>query len=267
MLPRALALAVLVLVSVSVPVWAATAPNIIQKAADKLRYDDCLSQAGLNPPVAFASATKWISEHGGAPAEHCAAVALVGMKRYDEGAARLDNLGHAPGMGALRPQLFDQAGNAWMLAGDTGKAVASFQSALTLSASDPDLYADLARAQAMNDEWPAVESDLNAALAIQPKRPDLLVLRASARDAQNRFADARGDAEAALKLSPRDPDALVERGSIERDMGDLKSARVDFQAAITFNPSAETRDAAQRNLAALDAAEKPAPVKSPPKKK
>jgi len=217
--------------------------------------------------MAFASATKWIGDHGGPPAEHCAAVALVGMKHYDEGAIRLDALGHAPGMGELRPQLFDQAGNAWMLAGDTGKAITSFQSALTLSGNDPDLYADLARAQAMDDDWPAVESDLNAALAIQPRRPDLLVLRASARDAQNHLAEARGDAEAALRIAPQNPDALLERGSVERDMGDLKSARADFQAAMTFNPSAETRDAAQRNLAALDAAAKPPAIKSPLKKK
>jgi len=263
MLTRALVL--VVLVSAPVPVWAAS--NIIQQAGDKLRYDDCLSQAGLNPPVAFANATKWIGERGGPPAEHCAAVALVGMKHYGEGAVRLDNLGHAPGMGALRPELFDQAGNAWMLAGDNGKAIISFQSALTLSGNDPDLYADLARAQAMEDDWPAVESDLNAALAIQPRRPDLLVLRASARDAQNRFADARGDVEAALRIAPQNPDALLERGSIERDSGDLRNARVDFQAALAHGPSAEAHDAAQRNLAALDAAAKPPPPIKPSLKK
>ena len=269
MLTRAFALVVLVSteVPVSVPVWATT--NILQKAGDNLRYDDCLSQANLNPPAAFASATKWISERGGAPAEHCAAVALVGLKRYGEGAARLDGLGQAPGMGDLRPQLFDQAGNAWMLAGDPGKAIASFQSALALSGNDADLYADLARAQAMEDDWPSVESDLNAALAIQPKRADLLVLRASARDAQNRFGDARGDVEAALRIAPKNPDALVERGSIKRDSGDLNGARADFQAALALGPSGETRDAAQRNLAALDAAAKPSPppVKPPLKKK
>ena len=43
-----------------------------------------------------------------------------------------------------------------------------------------------------------------------------------------------------------------------------RGARADFQAAMTFNPSAETRDAAQRNLAALDAAAK---TPSPPVKK
>ncbi len=258
MLMRALPL--FILISTAVPAMAA-APDIIQKAADKLRYDDCLSQAGLNPAVAFANATKWISEKGGAPAQHCAAVALIGLKRYGEGGARLDALGHAPGMGDLRPQLFDQAGNAWILAGDIGKAIDSFQSALALSANDPDLYADLARAQAMQADWASVESDLNAALAIAPKRADLLVLRASARAAQNRLGDARSDAEAALQLAPRNPDALVERGSIRRDTGDLNGARTDFQAALALDPSAETRDSAERNLAALDQAAKAPPAK------
>ena len=174
-------------------------PIFTERASDKLRYDDCLqpgrAQSGRRP---WARPTNGPTEHGGPPAQHCAAVALVGLKRYAEGAAKLDELGRAPGMGALRPSLFDQAGNAWMLAGDTGKAITSFQSALALSASDADIYGDLARAQAMQADWPAVESDLNAALAIQPRRPDLLVLRASARHAQNHIADARADVEAAL---------------------------------------------------------------------
>jgi tetratricopeptide (TPR) repeat protein len=151
-----------------------------------------------------------------------------------------------------------------MLAGDTGKAIASFQSALALSAGDADTYGDLARAQAMQADWPAVESDLNAALVIAPNRPDLLVLRASARHAQNHIADARADVEAALALSSRDGEALVERGALKRDSGDLKGARADFQAALETGPSAETADAARRNIAALDAMAKTLPK---PKKK
>ena len=68
-----------------------------------------------------------------------------------------------------------------MLAGDADRAVASFSNALTLSANDADLYADLARAQAMKKSWGEAEADLNEALALQPRRADLLVLRASAR--------------------------------------------------------------------------------------
>jgi tetratricopeptide (TPR) repeat protein len=232
------------------------APDI-QRAADKLRYENCLGLANRNPAAGLGAATKWAEEKGGGPAQHCAAVALIGLKRYGEAAGKLDVLGNAPGMGALRPSLFDQAGNAWMLQGDIDKAVASFQAGLTLTASDPDLYGDLARAQAMQSDWGSVESDLNAALAIAPRRADFLVLRASSRHAQHHITEARADLQAALALEPKNAEALVERGAIERDTNDFLHARADFQAALALHPGPETQDAAKRNLAALDAATAP----------
>lgn len=230
--------------------------------SDKQRYDDCLALAATNPQAALGVANKW--QTGGPPARHCSAVALVGLKRYAEAAAALDELGRAPGMGSLRPSLFDQAGNAWMLGGEIGKAVNSFQAALALAGNDADLYADLARAQAMQSAWPEVEADLNAALALSPLRADLFVLRASARRAQNHLADARKDAEAALALSPRNPEALVERGSIRRESGDMKGARADFLAALAAGASPAAAEAARRNIVALDAIVKPVRKKSPP---
>jgi tetratricopeptide (TPR) repeat protein len=232
------------------------------------RYERCVELVRRNPTEALNGANQWQGQGGDGGAAHCAALALVSLGRHPEAARALDRLGHEDfGKAAERATIFDQAGNAWLLAGDTGKAIISFQAALTLSANDADLYADLARAQAMQDDWAEVEADLNAALAIQPRRADLLVLRASARETQNNFADARGDIDAALQLSPRNADAIMERGSIKRDSGDLKGARSDFQAALTLNPSAATREEAQRNLAALDAAAQPAPKPAPIKKK
>src|SRR3954470_19611369 len=64
----------------------ALAANVVERAGEKLRYDNCLALAGLNPAAAFGAATKWAGERGGAPAEHCAAVALVGLKRYADAA-------------------------------------------------------------------------------------------------------------------------------------------------------------------------------------
>lgn len=245
------------LLSVTSPAAAAT--NVVQQAADKLRYENCLREASQHPAIGLALANKWTD--GGPPAQHCAAVALVGLKRYPEAARKLDALGNATGMENLRPAVFDQAGNAWMLAGEIGKAVASFQGALAISSSDPDIYADLARAQAMQADWPAVEADLNAALALDGRRPDLLVLRASARHALNQITAARADIQSALALQPKNAQALVERGAIERDTGDFTHARSDFQAALALKPPAETADSAKRNLAALDVAEKAAPKK------
>ncbi len=245
------------------PAWGA---NVVERAGEKLRYDNCLNLADLNPAAAFGAATKWVGERGGSPAEHCAAVALVGLKRYAEAAARLDALGRAPDVGELRPTLFDQAGNAWLLAGKPDQAVASFQAALALSGNDAELYADLARAQAVTKDWRNVEADMNAALVIAPKRADLLVLRASARHALGKVEAARGDLESALAVRPNYPEALVERGNIARERGDVLAAQADFQNALEHGASGETADAAGRALAALKQAPEIKPAPKPPVK-
>lgn len=233
---------------------AAHAESILERADAKLRYESCLKLADHDPTAALGMAAKWSKAKGGAPAEHCAAMALVSLKRYPEAAARLDALGRAPDMGSLRPTVFDQAGNAWMLAGEAGKAAASFSAALALSANDPDLYADLARAQAMLKQWGEVESDLNAALALTPRRADLLILRASAREAQGKLIQAREDADAALKLEPKSAEALIQRGDIARDAGDFAAARRDFEAAVKLG--GETAEAARQALSDLGPAAK-----------
>jgi tetratricopeptide (TPR) repeat protein len=235
----------------------AKAANVLEQADAKQRYQNCLSLANLNPTAALGVAAEWKKAKGGAPADHCLAMALVELKRYPEAGTRLDALGRAPDMGPIRATIFDQAGNAWMLAGDAEKAVASFSAALALSGNDADLYADLARAQAMRKAWSEVEADLNAALAIQPRRIDLLILRASALTAEGKLKQARDDADAALKIRPNSAEALVQRGDIARAAGDFAGARRDFAAALKIAGGGETADAARAGLAELDETVKP----------
>jgi tetratricopeptide (TPR) repeat protein len=216
---------------------------------DPQHYRLCLNAAQSNPSAGLIDAESWTKAGGGVAAQHCAAVALVGLKRYGEAGTRLDKLAaqrDLPDM-SFRTEIFDQAGNAWLLAGDGAKAVQSFSAALALSAGDPDLFADLARAQAMRKNWQEVELDMNAALAITPHRPDLLVLRASARRARGRYAEAKADINEALKLKPGDGSALIESGLLRRQLGDVGGARRDFQAALKTPSSAEAKE----NLDAL----------------
>lgn len=220
---------------------------------DGAHYGRCLADSSANPARALADGEAWARAGGGVPAQHCAALALVGLKRYAEAGARLDKIAADKGVpGAeFRVELFDQAGNAWLLAGEGAKAVQSFSAALTLSAGDADLFADMARAQAMVRNWHEVDLDLNAALQLQPRRADLLVLRASARRALARYQDARNDIETALKLKPNDANALVERGLLRRQLGDIGGARRDFQAAVQSAPRGEAAAQAKENLEAL----------------
>jgi tetratricopeptide (TPR) repeat protein len=210
------------------------APVASAAPSDAGHYRRCLADTQTNPAAALADADAWSKAGGGVPSEHCASLALVDLKRYAEAGARLDKIAASAGKldASFRVALFNQAGNAWLLAGDGARAVQSFSGALALSAGDADLYADLARAQAMRRDWQEVVLDLNAALQLAPRRADLLVLRASARRALKRYEDAKGDIEAALKIKPGDGDALVERGLLRRQLGDLGGARRDFQAAL-----------------------------------
>jgi tetratricopeptide (TPR) repeat protein len=251
MLPlyRAAAIAVLTFL----PLAAQAAAGTAKPPSDPAHYRRCLADSSTEPAAALADAENWAKTGGGVPAEHCAALALVSLKRFAEAGTRLDRLagGRDSQSAEFRVSLFDQAGNAWLLAGDGARAVRSFSNALTLSAGDADLFADLARAQAMVRNWHEVDLDLNAALQLSPRRADLLVLRASARRALKHFEEARTDIEAALKLKPGDGDALVERGLLRKQLGDLGGARRDFQAALKSG-SGPAAASAKQNLDTLN---------------
>jgi tetratricopeptide (TPR) repeat protein len=227
------------------------APGTADATAASAHYQRCLALGRTDAAAALADANSWSHSGGGIPAEHCAALALVGLHRYAEAGPKLDALARRKDTPAgLRAPLLDQAGNAFMLAGDSAHAVASFSGALTLTASDPDLYADLAQAQALQKNWSEVVLDLNAALTMAPKRADLLVLRASAHRALGQIPAALADIQAALKLK-RDADTLVERGLLKRQAGDLGGARSDLRAALAANPSPAVAAEAKENLDAL----------------
>jgi tetratricopeptide (TPR) repeat protein len=211
------------------------------------RYERCLNLADRNPRGGYEAAQAWQTDGGGAPAAHCAALALVGLKRYPEAAARLDALGRDPSAGDLvmRAQIMDQAGNAWLLAGKGDNATASFSRALSYSINDPEILADRAQARALNRDWKGADADLSSALATQPNRADLLVLRASARHAMGMRVQARGDLDRALTLRPGYADALLERGTMRFETGDTAGARADWQQASASNTQAG-REARER---------------------
>lgn len=243
---------------------AATAPSIGQA-----RYERCLSQAASNPAEALREAAQWQQSGGGAAADHCMAVSLVGLHRYDEAGSKLDALARG-GFAAdpsMRMELFDQAGNAWILASKPDSAIVSFTAALAIDPTDADILTDRARANAMKKLWARADSDLSAALLVNPARADLLVLRGSARHAMGRKAEARADFEQALRLRPGLADALVERGTMKLEAGDVAGARADWNQALSTAPDSLAADAARKHLAEIERAAQSAVHKPPPSPK
>lgn len=218
-------------------ILAATARAETLSGEDSARYRQCIAMTKTDAQSAYSQALAWHSGGGGTSAEHCGALALVQLGRYTEAAPRLDALARQMGLTpALRAQLFDQAGNSWLLAGEAGKADASFSSALNFAARDVDILADRARARAMRKDWFGAEADLNAALTADANRADLLVLRASARHAASKKAEARADIDRALAVFPNYGDALVERGAMKFEDGDAKGAETDWNQVIRLAP-------------------------------
>lgn len=220
------------------------------------RYDRCLNLIKSNAREAQSAAEAWHAAGGGPAALHCDALALTALHRYGEAAVKLDQAAIiAPaGQRDLRIALYDQAGNAWLLAGEPQKAEVSIDTALTLAPGDEDILFDRARARAARKDWQGAEADLSRLLRTDPDRADAWVLRASARHAEGRRAEAGADIAHALEVYPDYPEALVERGAMKFEAGDTTGARADWQTVIHDAPNGDAAAAARQHLSELDAA-------------
>jgi tetratricopeptide (TPR) repeat protein len=217
------------------------------------RYDRCLALVKRDAQRAAAAAEDWSRAGGGPAALHCAALALVNLKRYPEAAADLEQAaaGESKAAPTLRAELLDQAGNAWLLAGQPAKAEDGFSAALALDPKNEDLLSDRARERGTAKNWAGAFDDLTAVLALDPDRADVYVLRASALHAEGKRAAARADIAHALDIYPGYPEALVERGAMRLESGDQAGARADWQEAAREAPDSDAGAAAKAHLAAL----------------
>lgn len=184
------------------------------------RFEHCVSLIERTPERAYEEGMAWASEGHSLQAYRCAAMALVGEHRYDEGARRLQSLATAtsPDLVGLRAELLSQAGNAWLLAHDPGQARSALTMALTTVQNDPsqqpDLLIDRARAYAMEHDYRHAEEDLSRSLDIRPNTALALQLRAETRLRQSSFDLAEADINAAIALDPHNVEFYKTRGDI-----------------------------------------------------
>jgi len=232
--------------------------------ADPAReHDKCVADAERDPQAGLARAKQWSSQGGGFDADHCAAMALFGMKRYAEAAAAFDRLanGAAPASAGDRARLFDQGGQAWLVADQPTQAKRDFDAAIANAPTDSDLYIDRAEALAATQKfWDAID-DLNHASELAPQKAEIYAYRAAAYRAVDSLDLAREDVERNLKLAPDNPIGLLERGNIRRIAGDVAGAKQDWQDVVRRAPGSASAAAAAQNLAHLGATrDKPAPA-------
>jgi tetratricopeptide (TPR) repeat protein len=234
-------------------------------AADAATYEHCMTLAKEHPADARELARRWHGRGGAHPADHCLAVALIGLKEYKEAAGRLEKLAqamiHAPA--SLRADVLDQAAQAWLLAGDPARAYAAEGAALELHPDDADLLVDRAEAAGAAGWFDKAIADLDRVLKTAPRRLDALIYRASAYRELGRLDPALADIAAALKEAPDSVPALLERGNIRSLRGDLDGARLDWARVMLLAPGGVAEAAAEANIARLDGKRDVAPRTKP----
>lgn len=215
------------------------------------RYEDCMRLARSEPLRALPAAEKWMGEGGGMGARHCVAIAMFEAGRFIPAATQLEAIARDMGneRPGLRAELYAQAGQAWMEAGQAENAAAAQSQALTLKATDPDLWIDRGLSYAAMKEWPRAISDFDRALDLRGKDIETLVLRAAAWRNAGDARRALEDAQFALRLAPDHSEALLERGFAYLKLGNATAAGADFRKVIELVPPES--DAARRAEAGL----------------
>ena len=233
-----------------------TAPSPSPSARDRApaeRYAGCMSLARSEPEKALAIAKAWEREGGDEGARHCGAVALLNTGRYADAAERLSALAETtqkPGK-RFKAELFAQAGQAWLIAGDTGRALSAQTRALALAGPDVELLLDRAITLASaGDYWKAID-DLNDVIDQNSQHAGALVLRATAWRRLENLELAADDIDRVVARHPGNADALLERGNIRVLRGDRDGAAADWETVIRVDPRSPAADAARENLARL----------------
>lgn len=219
-------------------------------------YEVCLMTAKNEPDKGFEMAGKWLTLGGGAPAKHCEAIALIGMKEYSEAATRLEALAKLNEEESVKAGVLSQAGQAWLLEGDLTRALDAQSQALDAmpvrNRQHANILVDRAATYADAGKYTEAVLDLDASLSIEPKNPDALAFRASARRHLNDVDVALVDAEQAVALDPHNIIGLLERGIIYKLKKKNDAARQDWLRIIQIAPDSEAGKAARTNIERMD---------------
>lgn len=235
------------------PLLAATAATA--QTSEAQRYHDCLALVRQKPADGETAANAWRLAGGGARARQCLGLAYVAEGRYPaaatafENGARLAETAHEP----VAADLWAQAGNAALLAGDNASADAWLGAAL-VATREPGkrgaILVDRAHAAVALGKPARARGDLDEAVKLTPDDPDAWLLSATLARRDKQLKRAETDIAEAAKRAPNDPDVLLEQGNIAGLAGRADEAKARWRAAVKADPKSEAGISAAKALAA-----------------
>jgi tetratricopeptide (TPR) repeat protein len=226
------------------------------------RYRDCLALTRTAPARAAGQAQAWLGSGGGVMAAQCLGLALAAQEKWPEAAAAFEAAAKdaESKQDRRRGDLWVEAGNARLAAGDAAAARRAFDSALASGQLIPQLqgevHLDLARAAVSLNDVAAARAHIDKGLELVPGDAFAWYLSAALARRQNDLAKAREHIAKAAGLAPDDASILLEAGNIAGLSGEQEAALGLYARAVRAAPNSEAGKAAK---AALDANEGKAP--------
>jgi tetratricopeptide (TPR) repeat protein len=236
---------------------------LLQAAAP---LQNCADLVKSDPAKALEIANGRILQGAGVSAKHCAAMAFAALEKWPAAAAAFEQAAREAERSKLgvAGELWVQAANAHLAAGDAAPAVTALDAALAggslAGLGRGEAYLDRARANVALDKLDSARADMNQALQLAPQDPLAWLLSASLARRMGQLDRAQADIDQATKLSPDDASVALEAGRIALAGGSPDAASVAFEAAVKNQPTSEAAKAAQ---AELDRLSKPGAPRKP----
>lgn len=220
------------------------------------RYRDCLALSRSAPARAAGQAQAWLGSGGGLMAAQCLGLALSAQEKWPEAAAAFEAAARdaEEKQDRRRGDLWVEAGNARLAAGDPAAARRAFESALATKMLIPQLegevHLDLARAAVASGDPAGARTHADKGLALVPKDAFAWYLSAALARRQNDLALAREHIAKAVSLGPDDAAILLEAGNIAGLSGEKDAALGLYARAARAAPGSEAGKAASAAIAA-----------------
>lgn len=220
------------------------------------RYRQCLALTRTAPERAAGQAQAWLGSGGGIMAAQCLGLALSAQEKWAEAAAAFEAAARdaEARQDRRRGDLWVEAGNARLAAGDPAAARKAFDSALATGLLGPQLegevHLDLARAAMALGDPARARVHIEKGLALVPGDPFGWYLSAALARKQNDLELARDHIAKAVSLASDDAAILLEAGNIAGVSGEKDAALGLYGRAARAAPDSEAGKAARAAIAA-----------------
>lgn len=222
------------------------------------KFDQCLDAAIDNPESGIKVAEAWRMADGGYLARQCLGFAyaqqerwLPAMTAFNQAADEAD-VARDP----ASAQLWAQAGNAALAAGEAMKAQTYFDAALARGLPEGfekgEVHLDRARALVALGKLPEARGDIDKALIQVPQDPLAWLLSATLARRMDNLALAQAHIAKAVSLANDDASVALEEGNIGVLSGTDNVAKAAWERAVKLSPASPAGKAAAENLKRLE---------------